>query len=139
MSLRWATLALAAAVPATAADDPKVLLRSARAQLDPCEALIKGGSWDGVRNIVKTSPLANVKSIAKAYADQSGEAGEDLLGPREDFTYAVQMLDMAVYNNVFVGEQNAPGKKGSGVTTDFATPLRYLQDCKAALDEMIAF
>ena len=40
---------------------------------------------------------------------------------------AVQMLDMAVYNNVFIGEHNAPGKKGSGVTTDFATPLRYLQ------------
>ena len=52
---------------------------------------------------------------------------------------AAQFLDMFVYNNIFITDQNAPGKKGYGVTTDFATPLAYLNDCKEALDAVLSF
>ena len=46
---------------------------------------------------------------------------------------------MAVYNNVFIGEQNGQGAPGKGVKIDRDTPMRYLGETKAALDEIIAF
>lgn len=44
-----------------------------------------------------------------------------------------------VYNNNFIGEQNAPGRKGSGVTTDYDTPRKHLREAMAALDEILGF
>lgn len=35
--------------------------------------------------------------------------------PRQDFVQALQLLDMGVYNNNFVSEQNSPGARGKGV------------------------
>ena len=34
--------------------------------------------------------------------------------PRQELVQALQLLDMNVYNNVFIGEQNGQGKPGSG-------------------------
>ena len=33
----------------------------------------------------------------------------------------------------------AQGKRGAGVSTDYATPLGYLGECKEALDAVIQF
>ena len=68
--------------------------------------MIEGKNWDGVRNVVKTPPLANVKALIKTYAKELGDAGDDLMAPREDFVQAVQFLDTFVYNNIFISEQN---------------------------------
>jgi len=120
-----------------AAGDALGLLKEAKTQLEPISSMIEDGNWDGVRNVLKTAPLRNVKNLAKAYVDESGF--DELMGPREDFVQAAQFLDTFVYNNIFISEQNAPGRKGSGVTKDYATPLGYLSDCKAALQEIIEF
>ncbi|KAL3895243.1 MAG: hypothetical protein SGPRY_013563, partial [Prymnesium sp.] len=82
------------------------LLKKARTQLDSCTSLIENESWDGVRNVVKTPPLANVKALIKAYSNELGDDGVELMGPREDFVQAVQFLDTFVYNNIFISEQN---------------------------------
>lgn len=37
------------------------LLKDARKQLDPVDKMIDGAKWDAIRNIIKTSPLADVK------------------------------------------------------------------------------
>lgn len=37
------------------------LLGEAKKQLDPVDKLIEDAKWDAIRNIVKTSPLADVK------------------------------------------------------------------------------
>ena len=133
-------LTATAAADADAAARSLELLKQARAQLEPCDELIDSGAWDSVRTVVKTAPLQNVKNIVTSYIDQSGsEAAEDLVMPREDFVQALQLLDMNVYNNNFVGEQNGQGKKGAGVKVDRDTPRRYLRETKAALDEIIAF
>ena len=116
-----------------------VLLKEARAQLEPCAAQIADSNWDSVRTVVKTSPLANVKSLVTRYIAETGEAAEDLVVPREDVVQALQLLDMNVYNNVFTTDQNAQGARGKGVKVDRETPLRYLTETKAALDEIIAF
>ena len=34
--------------------------------------------------------------------------------PRQELVQSLQLLDMNVYNNVFIGEQNGQGKPGSG-------------------------
>jgi len=115
------------------------LLKDAREQLEPCSQQIADGNWDGVRTAIKTAPLANAKALVTQYIEQSGEAAEDLVVPREDFVQAVQLLDMGVYNNNFINEQNSQGSKGRGVKIDRETPLRYLVETKAALDEVIAF
>lgn len=101
--------------------------------------MITEGSWDAVRNVVKTLPLANSKNLITAYIEASGEKYEDLVVPRQDLVQSLQLLDMNVYNNVFIGEQNGQGKKGAGVKIDRATPMGYLRDSKNALDEIIAF
>lgn len=36
--------------------------------------------------------------------------------PRQELVQSLQLLDMNVYNNVFIGEQNGQGKPGSGMT-----------------------
>ena len=71
--------------------------------------------------------------------DDAHAPDEDLVVPREDIVQSLQMLDMAVYNNVFTTEQNGQGARGRGVSVDRDTPLRHLRDGKAALDEIIAF
>ena len=128
-------------MPATAADNSNTvaLLREARAQLDPCAQLIEDGNWDGVRTIVKTSPLANTKNLITTFISESGEAAEDLVVERQDLVQSLQLLDMAVYNNVFVGEQNGQGKPGAGVKVDRATPLVHLRESQQALDAVLAF
>lgn len=115
------------------------LLKEARAQLEPCANLIAESNWDGVRNVVKTSPLVNVPKLVTRYISEVGEAAEDLVVPREDFVQAIQLLDMNVYNNVFINEQNGQGARGKGVKVDRDTPLQHLAETKAALDEIIAF
>ena len=115
------------------------LLKEARSQLEPCAQQIADGNWDGVRNVVKTAPLANTKNLVTKYIGEAGEMAEDLVIPREDFVNAAAQLDMAVYNNVFIGEQNGQGAPGKGVKIDRETPMRYLGETKAALDEIIAF
>ena len=57
---------------------------------------------------------------------------------REDLVQSLSMLDMAVYNNVFVNEEVGMGKKGNGVKVDRATPLGHLRDAKSQLDEVLA-
>lgn len=37
------------------------LLEAARKQLDPVDKMIDDAKWDAIRNIIKTSPLADVK------------------------------------------------------------------------------
>ena len=48
------------------------LLKEARSQLEPCAQQIADGNWDGVRNVVKTAPLANTK-ISTKYIGEAGE------------------------------------------------------------------
>ena len=103
------------------ASDTRAMLKEARSQLDPCEGFINDGSWDGVRNVVKTAPLANVKTLVTKYISEKGEEAEDLVVTREDLVQALSMLDMTVYNNVFVSEELGMGKKGAGVKVDRAT------------------
>ena len=137
----FAGAALVVPLAASAADPAETLalLKEARAQLDACDGMITEGSWDAVRNVVKTLPLANSKNLITAYIEASGEKYEDLVVPRQDLVQSLQLLDMNVYNNVFIGEQNGQGKKGAGVKIDRATPMGYLRDSKNALDEIIAF
>ncbi|EOD15501.1 hypothetical protein EMIHUDRAFT_119357 [Emiliania huxleyi CCMP1516] len=78
-------------------------------------------------------------TIAAAARLRGGEAAEELVVPRQDFVQALQLLDMGVYNNNFVSEQNSPGARGKGVQVDRETPLRHLAEAKAALDEILAF
>ena len=129
----------ARAADAKAASATMALLKEARSQLEPCAQQIADGNWDGVRNVVKTAPLANTKNLVTKYIGEAGEMAEDLVIPREDFVNAAAQLDMAVYNNVFIGEQNGQGAPGKGVKIDRETPMRYLGETKAALDEIIAF
>ena len=130
----------ASSVDAAAAADTLALLKQARTQLEPCADYIADGQWDTVRTTVKTAPLQNVKNLVTTYIKQLGtDEAEDLVLPREDFVQALQLLDMNVYNNVFVGEQNGQGKRGAGVAVDRDTPRGYLRDAKKALDEIIAF
>jgi len=125
---------------ASAVDSETIaLLKQARAQLEPCAGLIEAGSWDGVRTVVKTAPLQNANKLITKYISESGEAAEDLVIPREDLVQALQFLDMTVYNNNFISEQNAQGKKGAGVKIDRETPMKHLQESKDALDEVLAF
>lgn len=143
-AVRTATAAAAAMVrlPASAADpatETRALLAEARRQLDPCQAQIADGSWDAVRTVVKTAPLASVPKLVMRYIAEQGEAAEELVVPRQDFVQALQLLDMGVYNNNFVSEQNSPGARGKGVQVDRETPLRHLAEAKAALDEILAF
>lgn len=37
------------------------LVSEARKQLDPVDQLISDAKWDAIRNIIKTSPLADIK------------------------------------------------------------------------------
>ena len=137
----FAGAALVVPLAASAADPAETLalLKEARAQLDACDGMITEGSWDAVRNVVKTAPLANTKNLVTKYIGEAGEMAEDLVIPREDFVNAAAQLDMAVYNNVFIGEQNGQGAPGKGVKIDRETPMRYLGETKAALDDIIAF
>ena len=139
VAMAFTTIAAAVALPANADDSTMALIKEARSQLEPCEGLIVDGSWDGVRNVVKTAPLANVKNLVTKYIGEAGETAEDLVVPREDVVQALQLLDMAVYNNVFTSEQNGQGARGKGVQIDRDTPRRHLGEAKAALDEIIAF
>eukprot|EP00322_Chrysochromulina_rotalis_P006418 CAMPEP_0115863506 /NCGR_PEP_ID=MMETSP0287-20121206/18723_1 /TAXON_ID=412157 /ORGANISM="Chrysochromulina rotalis, Strain UIO044" /LENGTH=266 /DNA_ID=CAMNT_0003317953 /DNA_START=22 /DNA_END=823 /DNA_ORIENTATION=+ len=110
-------------------------LKVARAQLEPCAVLIDEGAWDTVRNVVKTAPLQNTKVLITKFISEAGDdRAEDLVVEREDLVQALQFLDMSVYNNVFVGEQNGRGKRGAGVQLDRETPRRHLQEAKDALD-----
>lgn len=127
----------ASAIAGDSAPSTQGLLRQARSQLDPCAKLIDDGNWDGVRTAVKTPPLANVRALSTKLADELGEAGEDIVVMREDFVQAVQMLDMFVYNNNFINEQNGQGKRGAGVKIDRVTPLGYLGEAKDALDAIL--
>ena len=67
------------------------LLKEARQQLEPCASMIRDGSWDGVRTVVKTAPLASVKKIITQYITERGEAAEDLVIPREDLVQSLQV------------------------------------------------
>lgn len=103
------------------ADETLALLKQARTQLEPCEGFLSEGNWDGVRNVIKTAPLANVKNLVTKFIREQGEEAEDLVAQREDLVQALSMLDMTTYNNVFVSEELGMGKKGAGVKIDRAT------------------
>ena len=130
---------IATALPAYADGDTLSLLKEARKQLEPCADKIADGDWDGVRNAVKTLPLGNAKNLISKYIDEGGDAFGDLVVPREDLVQALQMMDMAVYNNIFTTEQNGAGSRGKGVSIDRDTPLRHLRESKEALDEILSF
>ena len=74
-------------------------LRVARQQLEPCASMISAGSWDGVRTVIKSAPLASskalVSSLIRDYSSLGTDA-DDLVVPREDLVQALQLLDMAV-------------------------------------------
>ena len=53
-----------------------------------------------------------VKNLITKYISEAGEAAEDLVIPREDLVNALAQLDMNVYNNVFINEQNGQGAPG---------------------------
>ena len=57
---------------------------------------------------------------------------------REDLVQALSMLDMTVYNNVFVSEELGMGKKGAGVKVDRATvspaAVAVLLHCRLSSD-----
>lgn len=129
----------ASAADAAAAQVTRELLKQAREQLEPCAGQIADGNWDGVRNVVKTQPLASAKNLITKYIGEAGEAAEDLVVPRQDVVQALQLLDMAVYNNNFISEQNSQGAKGRGVKVDREMPLQHLSETKNALDEILAF
>ena len=75
----------AATVSAAERGPAAVQLLEARKQLEPCEALISEGSWDGVRTAIKTAPLAKVKAIVTSYIDELDDEGaDDLVVVRED-------------------------------------------------------
>lgn len=42
------------------------------------------------------SPLAKAKALVKTYADELGDDGVDLMGPREDLVNSLQFLDVGV-------------------------------------------
>ena len=46
--------------------------------------------------------------------------------PRQELVQALQLLDMNVYNNVFIGEQNGQGKPGSGAAACSAADAEHL-------------
>ena len=46
--------------------------------------------------------------------------------PRQELVQALQLLDMNVYNNVFIGEQNGQGKPGSGAAACSAPAAEHL-------------
>ncbi len=127
-------------VARAAAAETLAQLREAREQLEPVSGLIAQSDWDGVRNVVKRAPLANVKALIMTYIDELGtDDADELLEPREEFVQALQLLDTFVYNNIFIGEHNAPGREGTGVRIDRETPLGYLSECKATLDRVIKY
>lgn len=81
-AVRTATAAAAAMVrlPASAADpatETRALLAEARRQLDPCQAQIADGSWDAVRTVVKTAPLASVPKLVTRYIAEQGAAAAE--------------------------------------------------------------
>ena len=123
-------------LPAYGASQTRQLLVEARNQLQPCAEQIEDGNWDGVRNVIKTAPLANVRNLITKYIQET--EADDLIGPREDLVQSLAMLDMTVYNNIFVNEELGMGKKGAGVKVDRSTPLGHLSDSKKLLDEVLA-
>ncbi|CAM9631312.1 unnamed protein product [Ectocarpus sp. 8 AP-2014] len=107
------------------------LLREARTQLDPVDQMIEDAKWDGIRNIIKTSPLADVKNVIAELARQSDEDDSALLlGLRQDVLDHVQYLDSFSYNNVFVGEE----RQILGTKIDFDTPRMELRQAREAFD-----
>ena len=70
-----------------------------------------------------------MKSLLTKYISEKGEEAEDLVVTREDLFQALSMLDMTVYNNVFVSEELGMGKKGAGVKVDRATVSPPLRRC----------
>ena len=77
-----------------ATEDARTALQQARAQLGPVEEQIADGNWDGVRNVIKTAPLANSKNLISAFISERGETAEDLVVTREDLVQSLAMLDM---------------------------------------------
>ena len=113
-------------------------LAAARAQLDPCAKLIREGKWDSVRAILITPPVADVwaksgRALGRRLARALGDDGAAALVAREDAVSHLQFLDMAVYNNNFVGE----GERINGTPVDYKMPLAELAASKAALDELL--
>ena len=113
-------------------------LAAARAQLEPCAKLIRDGKWDSVRAILITPPVADVwaksgRDLGRRLARALGDDGGAALVAREDAVSHLQFLDMAVYNNNFVGE----GERINGTPVDYKMPLAELAASKAALDELL--
>ncbi|CAM9286526.1 unnamed protein product [Ectocarpus fasciculatus] len=107
------------------------LLGEAKTQLDPVDQMIEDAKWDAIRNIIKTSPLADVKNVIAELARQSDEDDSALLlGLRQDVLDHVQYLDSFSYNNVFVGEE----RRILGTKIDFDTPRMELRQAREAFD-----
>jgi len=101
--------------PAASATTPNLpalsaQLKEARDQLEPIPKLIKEEKWDTIRNILVTPPLSDCWSktskLLQQYAAAIGDElpdGDELaaLELKEDASYHLRFLDMAVYNNVF--------------------------------------
>ena len=106
------------------------LMKAMQVALKPIPSKARGS---GV-SLVLAGPGAYIRRVS-VWCD----AYEDLVVPRQDLVQSLQLLDMNVYNNNFVGEQNGQGKPGAGVKVDRVTPMGYLKDSKTALDEILAF
>ncbi|CAM9943984.1 unnamed protein product, partial [Hapterophycus canaliculatus] len=111
-----------------------LLLGEARKQLDPVDKLIEDAKWDAIRNIIKTSPLADIKNVIAELARQTDEDESALLlGLRQDVLDHVQYLDSFSYNNVFVGEE----RRILGTKVDFDTPRMELRQAREAFDIIV--
>ncbi|CAM9744762.1 unnamed protein product [Scytosiphon promiscuus] len=110
------------------------LLGQAKNQLDPVDKLIEDAKWDAIRNIIKTSPLADIKNVIAELARQTDDDESALLlGLRQDVLDHVQYLDSFSYNNVFVGEE----RRILGTKVDFDTPRMELRQAREAFDIII--
>ena len=74
-----------------------------------------------------------LSELTAAEREQAAADGGAALVAREDAVSHLQFLDMAVYNNNFVGE----GERINGTPVDYKMPLAELAASKAALDELL--
>ena len=76
---------------------------------------------------------ATTRRLASSFSTTDVADAIKTLVAREDAVSHLQFLDMAVYNNNFVGE----GERINGTPVDYKMPLAELAASKAALDELL--
>eukprot|EP00629_Pelagomonadales_sp_RCC1024_P016482 CAMPEP_0119269782 /NCGR_PEP_ID=MMETSP1329-20130426/7046_1 /TAXON_ID=114041 /ORGANISM="Genus nov. species nov., Strain RCC1024" /LENGTH=163 /DNA_ID=CAMNT_0007269783 /DNA_START=156 /DNA_END=647 /DNA_ORIENTATION=- len=104
------TTAMAPPARASVKSDAETVLAS----LAPIPGYIDEAKWDGVRTVLKTSPvvelwnLGNSKNWLRKSALDAGDP--DLIELTEDLSSALQLTDQYVYDNNFIYFQPGNGK-----------------------------